>query len=162
MQDAAGLLALDSDPAVMTYLGGVVMSTLAEAEEVVRHILRQYAERGVGRLAVVERRTGDFAGWSGLKYEMEGLAELGSYYDLGYRLLRRHWGKGYATESARASLDYGFRDLHVREVFGMAHVENMASNRVLEKVGMVCLGEVEHLGFQTALYRMGREQWAAQ
>jgi RimJ/RimL family protein N-acetyltransferase len=60
--------------------------------------------------------------------------------DLGYRLLRGEWGKGYATEAAKECIQYGFTQLHIEEIFGKAHIDNVASIRVLEKAGMNYLG----------------------
>jgi ribosomal-protein-alanine N-acetyltransferase len=54
---------------------------------------------------------------------------------LGYRLIQKYWGKGYASESAKAALDYGFSALHLNEIFAAAHVDNLASNRILTKLG---------------------------
>ena len=58
------------------------------------------------------------------------------YYDLGYRILRKHWGRGVATETAHAALNYGWEQLELEEINAAAHVENKASNRVLEKLGL--------------------------
>ncbi|MBZ4190309.1 GNAT family N-acetyltransferase [Niabella sp. 3A5MI-3] len=59
-----------------------------------------------------------------------------NYYDIGYRLRRDFWGKGYAAVSAAACLRYGFEQLGFQEVFAMAHVENTASNKILRRIGM--------------------------
>jgi ribosomal-protein-alanine N-acetyltransferase len=74
-------------------------------------------------------------GWGGLKYEFNPRKNE-RYYDLGYRILRKYWGKGIATESALESLKYGFNVLDVQEIFAAAHHDNAASNAILKKIGM--------------------------
>lgn len=133
--DAPGLFALDSDPEVHRYLGNRPVTSLAESEAIVQHVRRQYTENGIGRWAVVDKITGDFIGWSGLKYETN-LRSGQPYYDLGYRLRRQYWGKGIASETARAALEYGFTRLRLPAIFAAAHVDNAASNRILQKVGL--------------------------
>lgn len=59
-----------------------------------------------------------------------------NYYDLGYRFLSKYWGQGYATESARAAVKYGFLELGLSEIIGIADTENLGSIHVLEKVGL--------------------------
>ena len=51
-----------------------------------------------------------------------------NFYDVGYRLAQKHWGKGYATESAKASLRYAFEEMNLTEVFGITHIENIISS----------------------------------
>lgn len=134
LSDASGLYALDSSPEVIRYLGLPPAQSIQEAEETVRYIQGQYEKHGIGRWAVIEKDTGAFVGWSGLKYE-EHVRDYG-YYDLGYRLLPAYWGQGIATETAIASLQYGFETMKLEKICAGAHVDNAASNRVLQKVGM--------------------------
>ena len=61
--------------------------------------------------------------------------------DLGYRLMQNAWGKGYATEAAAKTLEYGFRTLNIKLITGRAHIENLASIKVLQKIGMDFIGE---------------------
>ena len=112
-EDAQGIFALDTDPKVMKYLGGVKMTQFFKAEKTIEYIQKQYKEHGIGRLAIIEKSTDKFVGWSGLKLEKGNLNGQMQSYDLGYRLLQQFLGKGYATESATASLKYGFEDLNL-------------------------------------------------
>ncbi|GAB2953723.1 GNAT family N-acetyltransferase [Hymenobacter coalescens] len=135
--DAPGILALDSDPEVLRYVPHQPMSTLAEAAAVVDYIRGQYRRNGIGRWAVELRATGEFVGWCGLKLvDAEATNGRLGYYDLGYRLLRRHWGQGYASEAAAASLRYAFEVLQLPEVHATVMRDNGASRRVLEKLGL--------------------------
>jgi len=131
--DALHLYLLNSSANVMKYLGEEPMvSSPDQALEVLRSkILPQYALYGVGRWAVLLRDSVTFIGYCGLKYLPETVE-----YDLGYRFLEQHWGSGYATESACAVLEYGRKRLVGRRIVGKAFLENTASIRVLEKIGM--------------------------
>ena len=71
-----------------------------------------------------------------MKYVKELTNKHINYYDLGYRLNQKYWGKGYATESAIACVDYGFNQLKLQEIYAMAHFENKASRHVIEKSGL--------------------------
>ncbi|MCB0795601.1 MAG: GNAT family N-acetyltransferase [Flavobacteriales bacterium] len=132
--DVEGIFVLDSDPEVLRYIGTPVMTQRAQAEQVIAHIRRQYQKNGIGRWAMELRSTGEFIGWTGLKWEQD--IRPFPYYDLGYRLIRKYWGQGYATESARASLRHGFEVLGYPEICAAAEADNLASNRILRKIGM--------------------------
>src|SRR5690606_33917845 len=77
-----------------------------------------------------------------------------NYYDLGYRLIRKHWGKGFATEGATASLQYGFEKLGIKEVYGAADCENIGSNNILKKVGLKFIETFDFNGAQHNWYKM--------
>jgi len=129
--DAENIYRLNSTEMVVRYVGEPVLKNVAEALEILRtRILPQYT-RGIGRWACELRDGGDFIGWCGLKYMPDE-----DEYDLGYRFLEQHWGKGYATEAARAVLEYGRNHLPGCRIVGKAFLENVGSIRVLQKIGM--------------------------
>jgi RimJ/RimL family protein N-acetyltransferase len=134
--DDIGMFELDSDSEVQRYLGNKPIKRVEEARKSIEYIRQQYLENGIGRWAVIEKETSCFVGWAGLKFVREATNNHINYHDLGYRLIKRYWGKGYATESAKASLEYGFEQLKLKEIYGMADVGNVASRKVLEKVGL--------------------------
>ena len=144
--DENGMFALDADPNVQTYLGNKPITSKKQAQQTIQLIRQQYVANGVGRWAVVEKETGDFTGWAGLKLIKEQINKRTNYYDLGYRFLPKYWGRGYATEVARASLNYGFNDLNLKEIFAMADTRNQASRKVLEKVGFRYLETFDYEG----------------
>lgn len=133
--DAPGIFALDADPEVHRYLGNTPIKTMQQAEEVIAMVRQQYRDNGIGRWAVIDKKTSDFMGWAGLKHEQKLRQEF-SYYDLGFRLRPQYWGKGIATETARESLKYGFSTMNLSEIAAAADVANLASNAVLKKVGL--------------------------
>jgi ribosomal-protein-alanine N-acetyltransferase len=137
--DVEGIFELDSNSTVHKYLGNKPIKTKEKAIEIIQFIREQYIERGIGRFATIEKSSGDFVGWSGLKFnqdEKEELNDKRDFYDIGYRFIPRFWGKGYATESSLAILDYGFKELDIKTICGAADVENIASNKILQKIGL--------------------------
>jgi ribosomal-protein-alanine N-acetyltransferase len=94
-----------------------------------------HVSAGIGRWALVHRESGAFMGWCGLKLNTEPLNGHVNYYDLGYRLMPRFWGQGFASEAGAAALTFGFSNLKLQTVYAVAHSENAASNRVLTKLG---------------------------
>lgn len=163
------LIELDSDPEVMRYLTGGEPSVPPSVvrERVIPNVLATY-ERWEGRfglLAAYEKDSGDFIGWFQLRPEREGpLDEV----ELGYRLRRDAWGKGHATEAARALLRKGFSELGLRVVWGETMGVNVASQKVMEKAGMSVVAEIptpddmqgvegaERGGFR---FEITKEQW---
>ena len=133
--DAKGIFQLDSDPDVHEFLGKNPINTIDEAKQVIDFIRNQYVNNGIGRWAIIDKKTDDFIGWTGLKYE-QGLRVDFSYYDLGYRLRKKYWGKGIATESAIQSLKYGFEKLDLKEIGAAADVDHLVSNKILKKIGL--------------------------
>ena len=126
---------LDSNPKVHEFLGNNPVTSIEESRGYIKSILQQYKDYGIGRLAMIKKDTGEFIGWSGLKFEREVRKEF-DYYDLGYRLKEKFWGHGYATEAAIASLHYGFNDLKLKEICAAAHERHTVSNIILKKIAI--------------------------
>ena len=136
-EDAQGMFEMDSDAEVHTFLGNKPITTLEEAKKAIDYIRSQYVENGIGRWAVVKKESGEFIGWSGFKFITDVMNERTGYYDLGYRFMKKHWGKGYASETAIASLNHGFTVLDFEEIAGIADVAHTASNAILKKIGLI-------------------------
>ncbi len=134
--DVDGMFELDSDPQVHKYLGSKTVTDKKQIVEVIKFIRQQYIDHGIGRWAIIEKGTNDFIGWTGLKFVTELTNGHQNYYDLGYRLRRKYWGQGIATETAIAAIDYAFNTLNVDEVYAAASCENAASNRIIQKIGL--------------------------
>lgn len=135
--DADAMFELDSDPEVHRYLGNVPVKSREKILEIIDFIRRQYDTFGIGRWAVVLKDNKKFIGWAGLKYVDEPMDNFPYYYDLGYRLTRKYWGKGYATEASIALIDYAFHKLKIPCVYALIETDNLRSRRVLEKVGFL-------------------------
>ena len=107
--DAEGIFLLDSDAEVMKYIGLPPITKMEEAKANVAYTNNQFTKDGVSRWAIIEKESNEFIGWGGLKYERTIREQ--AYYDLGYRLRPKFWGRGIATEVALISLQYGFEEI---------------------------------------------------
>jgi ribosomal-protein-alanine N-acetyltransferase len=134
--DRNGLFAVDSDPDVNIYLGNNPVKTIEQTDDIIKFIRKQYVDNGIGRWAMIEKSTNNFIGWAGLKLIKELTNNRIDYYDLGYRLNKSYWGKGFATEAAKATLKYGFNTLNLNEIYAITDSKNIASRNVIEKVGL--------------------------
>ncbi|HEY2549529.1 MAG TPA: GNAT family N-acetyltransferase [Streptosporangiaceae bacterium] len=178
--DAEDLLCLDGDPEVMRYID----SKLKTLEQVRAEVLPRLAGGqacwpGFGYWAAETRAARQFIGWFGMRpvtpsaaamvHWAKGGPEQPSVVELGYRLRRSVWGRGYATEGARVLITAAFADPRVREVVATTMAVNAGSRRVMEKAGLRLArtvvvdwddpldgsehGEVE--------YRLLRDDWTA-
>ncbi len=137
LSDLNGMFELDSNAAVHRYLGNKPIKTKKESKAILEGIIDQYQERGIGRWAAVEKESGNFIGWSGLRLNTEYVMNGHSnFIDIGYRLIPRYWGKGYATESGFAALNYAFNRMQLDVVYGITEKENQASHKALLKLGL--------------------------
>ncbi len=137
--DAEVFYNLNLNPEVIKYTGDAAFKSIEEARTFLANY-DQFRKYKMGRWAVVLKDGDQILGWCGLKYHPHE-----NFVDLGFRLFEDQWRKGYATEAALLSVEYGFRVLHLNRVVGRADIRNEASIRVLKKVGMIEVGkEVEH------------------
>jgi RimJ/RimL family protein N-acetyltransferase len=134
--DAQNLYRLDTDPRVMRYIGDGSPSAHATIDAGLARSIRYYDRYpGLGVWPAEERATGRFIGWFCLKYVPKTVE-----VEVGYRLLPESWGRGYATEGARALVARGFEALGLYRVIGLTHPENVASQHVLQKAGLRDVG----------------------
>jgi RimJ/RimL family protein N-acetyltransferase len=157
--DDAGMFELDSNPEVHRYLGNNPINNIEQARTVIAAIRQQYSDYGIGRWAVIEKATGDFVGWSGLKYITEMENGHIHHHDVGYRLIPRYWGRGYATETAKAAIAYGFTQLNLNEIIGCANIENTKSRKVLEKCGLSYVEQFMWRDIPCDWLRLTRTDW---
>jgi len=132
LNDAQAVLDFASNEKVMRYTGDRMISTLEEAQKIITGTwFEDYRKNGYGRYAAIYKPENKVIGFAGLKY----IPEI-SVTDIGYRFLPAYWGQGIATEISRAILSYGFEELKLERIVGVAMPENIASSKVLEKIGM--------------------------
>jgi [ribosomal protein S5]-alanine N-acetyltransferase len=136
-EDADDFFEMDSDVEVHKFLGNKPILSLEETIKMIDYVRQQYDENNIGRWTVIDKVTKEYLGWAGLKFITTPINGYLDIYDIGYRLNKKHWGKGIASEASKAALDYGFNTMHLEEIHGAAHVENMASQAILKKLGMV-------------------------
>jgi len=159
--DARLLWELDSDPAVRQYLDMPEAPTPEQAAEVLARFIGWHARDGgrLGYWAAIEKSTGAFIGW----FHFRPARDIPEETEVGYRLQRASWRKGYATEGAGALLRKGFTELGVTRVVARTLVENAASRRVMEKIG---LAEVDRYLYDNRLpavkYGLDRDKYTEQ
>lgn len=139
-EDAPGFFELNNDPEVIRFTGDVAFNDEGEALEFLLGY-RHYALHGYGRWSLYLKSTGEYVGFCGLKHSPDN-----SEVDLGFRLLRRYWYQGLATEAATEALRMGFESYRLDRIVGRAMEDNHASHRVLEKLGMVRAGQFVESG----------------
>jgi RimJ/RimL family protein N-acetyltransferase len=133
--DVDNLVELDSDPDVVHFITGGRTTPRDEIENDYLPAFLRYYERyeGYGFWAVIEKSSGEFLGWFHFRPAAGGPPDE---VELGYRLRKAAWGKGYATEGSRALIRKGFTELGVQRVVAGAMAVNLASRRVMEKAGL--------------------------
>jgi ribosomal-protein-alanine N-acetyltransferase len=159
--DIERMFLLDSNPEVMKYIGVPVLKEQSESLGVIKMIQKQYDENGTGRLAVIEKETGLLIGWSGLKLLTEEINGYKNILDLGYRFLPESWGKGYAMEAAKASLELGFKNMNADVIYAHAHSENEGSNHILKKLGFEKTSEFTEPDGICNWYELKREKYVS-
>jgi RimJ/RimL family protein N-acetyltransferase len=142
-----------SDPEVMRFLGGKPVPR-AEAWRNMAMMLGHWHLRGYGMWAVEEKASGEMVGRVGC-WNPEGWPGV----EVGWTLRRRFWGRGYATEAARASVAYAFETLDQTRVISLIAPENVNSVRVAERLGERPAGEWEVHGTKVIVYAVRREEF---
>lgn len=155
--DAGSIFELDSNPKVHEFLGKKPLTDLSQAKGVVETVRAQYRKHGIGRWAVEDRLTSQFLGWCGLKYE-ENVRDF-PYFDIGYRFKPEFWGKGVATETALACMNYGFEQLNLDRICGAASAEHHASIAVLMKIGLRYSESFTFDGEPCNFYTLSHREW---
>jgi RimJ/RimL family protein N-acetyltransferase len=140
-----------SDPEVVRFLGDGKPLSRVDAWRQMAVILGHWELRGYGMWAVEEKQSGALIGRIGF-WQPEGWPD----FELGWTLGREWWGKGYATEGARAALSFAFEDLDREHVVSLIHPENRASIRVAERLGERLEGQTEIFGHAALIYGIHR------
>ena len=135
-------------PEVMTYLGGQP-ETLEDTLAFIERVTDRWARHGCSWWTVFEKATEDCAGAVTLQY-LPGDAK--GRLEVGWRLLPSHQGKGFATEAGQAAVDFGRRNFPGEDIVAVAHPENTASHKVMERLGMTYDCVEEHYGEPCAVY----------
>jgi len=129
LADAEILYQMHQNPAITKYTGDPIpWDSIEIVEKIIAEALMPQYQFGIGRWACHLLENDEFIGWCGLK-------KVGNEVDLGYRFIQKYWGKGYATEAAKAVLDFGVKN-KIPNIIGRAALENTASVKVLQKIGL--------------------------
>lgn len=158
--DVAPFAALNADAEVMRYFPAPLSE--ADSRLLYQRIRARFDELGFGFWAVEVPGELDFAGFVGLS-QPAFEARFTPCVEIGWRLARAAWGRGFATEGARAALHFGFEELGLPEIVSFTTIDNAPSRRVMERLGMRQDGEFEHPGLPVGhplrahvLYRLRR------
>jgi RimJ/RimL family protein N-acetyltransferase len=164
--DLAPFAALNADPEVMEHLPKLLRRE--ESDALAERIARSFSDRALGLFALEIPGVAPFIGFAGLS--IPGFdAPFMPCVEVGWRLARTHWGKGYATEAARVAMTDGFERLGLREIVSFTVPENVRSRKVMERLGMHHSPEddfdhpelVGHRLSRHVLYRLRPEEWAS-
>ncbi len=148
LDDAPKLFEICGDAEVMKYLGtGKPYETIEQADEFLRWAEDYQTENGFCRWAVVLKENQGIIGSCGFA-RPHGMEEI----ELGYLLAKKSWGKGFATEATKACLQYGFERLKFNETIAITDLENVASQKVLEKIGFTKRGIEKIDGEENLVY----------
>jgi RimJ/RimL family protein N-acetyltransferase len=154
LSDADGMFELDSNPNVHLFLRNKPVKYIDESIDQVKNIQQQYKDFGTGRWAVILKGTNEFLGWSGIKFIAKEMNNHKDFYEIGYRFIEKHWGKGYATEAGKAFVNYAFNEMNVDALYACADEENENSRKILEKLGMNYVNPFEFEGKSEVWYEM--------
>src|SRR2546423_4793541 len=153
--DLNDLAAMFGDPDVVRYVGNGQPADRDEANRALQSTLRHWEVNGFGRWAALDRATGTFIGFGGLR-SLFGTPEI--VYHLG----KEYWGKGFATELARAALRFCFEDRGFHRIVAVAKPANNASIRVMEKIGMSFEKQARYYDIDAVQYQIRRDDFTWQ
>lgn len=154
LSDAEGMFELDSNPNVHLYIGNKPVTTIEQSREYIEFVQQQYKDFGTGRWAVILKETNEFIGWSGIKFITDKINNHQNFYEIGYRFIEKHWGKGYATEAGKAFIAHAFNEMKVEVVYAYADPGNDNSRKILEKLGLKYVNSFEHDGESEVWYKI--------
>ena len=144
VSDVDGMFELDSNPNVHIYIGKKPVTAIEQSAAYIENLQQQYKDFGTGRWAVILKETNEFLGWSGIKFITDEINNHKNFYEIGYRFIEKHWGKGYATEAGKAFIEYAFDNLKADAVYAYADAGNDNSRKILEKLGLRYVNSFEH------------------
>ncbi|MEQ9300655.1 MAG: GNAT family N-acetyltransferase [Cyclobacteriaceae bacterium] len=166
IEDLSSYAKLNADKQVMEFFPRVL--TWEETEQSYMRIKSHFEQYGFGFWAAEERVSGRFIGFIGLQWT-NFAADFTPCVEIGWRLAKKYWSKGYATEGASACLDRAFQELNLEEVYSFTAKVNIPSEGVMKKIGMEKIGEFDHPKVdgksklaRHVLYMIKVDQWAGQ
>ncbi len=166
--DLDDLAAMNADPQVMEFYPSVL--SRAESGKMLARYIDAQEQKGFCFSVIAEKGTGRFFGYCGLKVPgYQDQLSFGPCVEIGWRLLYNGWGKGIATEAAQMWLRFGFETLRLEEVVSFTAVQNTRSEKVMQRLGMVCVEEFEHPILEDGhrlkrqvLYKMTQQRYLGQ
>lgn len=161
IDDAIHLYELNSDPEVLKYTSDLPFKNKESAQQFISHYIanvytkpKSAISTKMGRYAVIRKKDNLFLGWCGLKYHKDT-----RYIDVGYRFYKKYWNLGYATESAISIVNYAFNNLKLPFVVAHVHLDNKASQKVLDKIGMYKHSNITYDNAPSLLYKIKNKEY---
>jgi ribosomal-protein-alanine N-acetyltransferase len=154
LSDVDGMFELESNPSVHIYVGNKPITHIDQSRAYIEFVQQQYQDFGTGRWAVILKETNEFIGWSGIKMITHEINNHKNFYEIGYRLIEKHWGKGYATEAGKAFVAYAFSVMKVDALYAYADQGNKNSRKILEKLGLSYVNSFEYEGESEVWYEL--------
>ncbi|KMK68404.1 GNAT family N-acetyltransferase [Puniceibacterium sp. IMCC21224] len=149
----AGLCAMDSDPQLMRYIGDGQPKPPADTDAAIARVQTRWADLGYSWWSLFLHRSNEVIGAACV----QNLAnQPDAPLEIGWRLRPEFRGQGYATEAGRAAVNFAFDTLGARYLMAVAHPENLASHRVMQRLGMTCLGIQTHYDQPCTVYERHR------
>jgi ribosomal-protein-alanine N-acetyltransferase len=154
--DLQALAAIRADADVMKYIGPGRSEPIHQVQAKLEKVKAHWDLHGFGYWALIDKASGNLAGWCGLSY-LEDTEDI----EIGYGLAKAYWGKGLATEAAAAVMKYGFVQLRLERIVAVAYPENTPSQVIMKKLGMKYVKTARFLGGEWAYYVIEREDYQA-
>ena len=151
--DIASLHRILNQPSILQYFPNPEAPVIERVQRIIENQLAHWEEHRLGWWAVIPQGQPELIGWNGLQYLPET-----DEVEVGYLLSRQFWGQGLATEGAKASLEFGFKNLSLPQIIGLTHPENTASQNVLKKCGMQFTNQAEYFGMQIYRYTLSNPE----
>ena len=149
LEDVAPLHRILNQPDILQYFPNPGTPAMERVQRIIENQLAHWNEHNLGWWAVVPQGSSKLIGWNGLQYLPET-----DEVEVGYLLSKQFWGRGYATEGAIASIQFGFENFNFGDIIGLTHPENIASQNVLKKCGMCFTERKEYFGMQLLRYAL--------
>jgi len=154
LDDLPQLIEQRSDPDVNKFLGGTKLQNPEALAKRIQFYISCYDSHGFGMSAMIWRPSGEVIGSAGLQ-PLDGTDEI----EVGYSMIKKFWGQGIGTEAAGAWLDHGFRNAGLDRIVAVAHTENWASRRIMEKLGLKYEKTEFHYGSECAFYAISKDEF---
>jgi RimJ/RimL family protein N-acetyltransferase len=154
LDDLDAFASMNADAEVMRYIGAGKPQSREQTGARLLAFIEHQKEHGFGLWAAVDKASGDVAGFCGLQF-LDHTPEV----EVGYRLAKRFWGMGLASEAARTSLRYGFEELGLDRIVAVVRPENAASQRVVEKIGLRYVRDARFYNTDVRYYAITRDEY---
>jgi [ribosomal protein S5]-alanine N-acetyltransferase len=150
LEDADNLYKLHSDPDVMQFIASPMAQSLKDATLFIENQMAYYKEnKGLGIFPIFLHDSGRFTGWAAIR-----LLDDTTKVELGYRLVKKYWGIGLATEITESLIRHGFENLRLKELYGVTNPKNIKSQRVLKKCGLSFIGMDKYYQHEVSVFKI--------